>query len=243
MLTGIAHDVDARQVGHGGEHRVRTVQQRHLTLVVRGLVVGQHDVQPGLFSRELTRQLLQRQVGRRLDDPQVEGLALHHHIVLVAQLLLYLLYILAGEARHNAVDQRGTYVARLCGPPLKGLIVSAEVVAPKFHILVDALAQVVSVEEDEFARHDDKALLGVALEGLEPVPEQLHQFTRITAGGSVDEPARRVEGNTGLRGVRDDESHLGLFGQPQESVEVLIGIQGATDGVHQRQRIDRLSVE
>ena len=67
---------------------MRAVEQRHLAFVVRRLVVSEHHMQPSLVGRELAGQLLQRQVRRRLDHPEVEGLGLYHHLVGITHLLL-----------------------------------------------------------------------------------------------------------------------------------------------------------
>ena len=130
VLASVAHNVHATQISHRREHGVRTVQQCHLTSVIRLLVVGNEHMQTGLLCWELLLHLFDGHVLSLLNHPEVEALSLHDKIVLVAYLLLYLLDGVAWEARHDAVYQRSANIAVLCKPLLEALIVGAEVVFP-----------------------------------------------------------------------------------------------------------------
>ena len=118
------------------------------------------------------------------------------------------------------------------GEPLfEALVVSAEVFFPEFDILVDALFEVVSVEENQLAGHEDKSLGGAAVEGLVAAVEQLHKFARVRAGRCIGELARGVKGDTCLGGVRDDEADVGLLCECHESSVLRVGVEGARDHV------------
>ena len=94
------------------------------------------------------------------------------------------------------------------------------------------------IEEDELAGHDDHALGGVTREVLVTVEQQLDELAGIAGGRRVGQPAVRVEGDARLRGVGDDEAHLRLFGECQESLELRVGIEGAADDIDARERVD-----
>ena len=84
-----------------------------------------------------------------------------------------------------------------------------------------------SVQENQFARHDDKAFALVALERLETTEQQLGQLARIRRCGGVAELAVRVERDAGFRGVGDNETDFGLVGKRHECRVLRIGIQCA----------------
>ena len=88
----------------------------------------------------------------------MEHLTLNYEVVLVANLLLNLLDLLARETRNDAVNECSANVVVSVEPILESLVVSTEVILPEFNVLTDTLLQVVTVEEDKFARHDDKTL-------------------------------------------------------------------------------------
>ena len=110
------------------------------------------------MSWELVLHLLYSHVLCLLDNPEVEAFSLNHEVVLVANLLLDFLDGVAWESRHDTVYQSSAYEAVVCEPSLEALVVSTHVLFPEFDILVDALLQVVSVQEDELARHKDHTL-------------------------------------------------------------------------------------
>ena len=211
---------------------MRAVQQRYLALVVRFLRGHEEHVQASLVSRELLGYFL-----RSLDDPQVEVLSLYDEVVAIADLLLNLLDFVAGEAGHDAVYQRSIDAAAFLEPLLEAL---AEL--PQFDVLLDAVLQYVTVQEYELAGEDNQALGGITVEGLVAAIEQLHELARIAAGRSIFELARRVEGDTGLCGVGDDEANLGLVSQGHEGSVLRIGVQGAADDVDALQGVHGLAI-
>ena len=167
----------------------------------------------------------------------MEVLGLYDEVVAIADFLLNLGNLLAGEARNDTVYKGSVNAARLVEPLLE---VSRQL--PQFDILVDAILQHVAVEEDEFAGEDDKTLRGITVEGLPAAIQQLNQLTRIAAGGFVVQLASGVEGNTGLGGVRDDKTNLGLVGQCHEGVVLRVGVQCAADDVDTLEGVDGLAV-
>ena len=232
MVASIANDVDTAEESNGREHGVRTIEQGNLTLVVGFLRGNKQYVQTSLVSRELLLNLL-----RCLNDPEVEVLSLYDEVVAIANLLLNLGNLLAGEARNDAVYESCIDTARLVEPLLE---VSRQL--PQLDVLIDAFFQHVAIEEDELAGEDDETLGGVTVKGLPTAIEQLDEFARIAAGGFVIELARRIESNTCLSSVRDDETNLRLVGQCHESIVLRVGVQRATDDVDALQGVDGLTV-
>ena len=201
VVAGISYDVYAREESDRGEHGMRTVQQGNLTLMIRLLALGDEHVQTRFLSRELLTQRLDTHVLRLLNYPEMEGLGLYHQVVFVSYFLLNISYFLTWEAWYDTVNQGGANVVILGEPLLERLIVFAQILFPQFNILVDTFLQVVSIEEDQLAGHDNQTFSRVSIEGLETTVEQLHQLTRIAAGGFVCELASIVKGYTGLCGV------------------------------------------
>ena len=243
VVASVAHDVDTAEVSHRREDGVGTVEQGNLTLVVGFLRLSDEHMQPGFLCGELLAQLLNGHVLGFLDNPEVEYLGLHHEVVVVAHFLLDSGDVLAGEARHDTVHEGSADIVVLGEPLFEALIVSAEVFFPEFDILIDALFEVVSVEENQLAGHEDKSLGGAAVEGLVAAVEQLHKFARVCACRCVGELARGVKGDTRLGGVRDDEADVGLLCQCHESGVLRIGVEGAGDHIDTLQRVHGLAVE
>ena len=179
MVASIANDVYATQISYRTQHRVRTVQQGHLALVIRFLALGDQHVQTGLVSRELSLQLIDTHVLRFLDYPEVEDLGLYNEVVVVAYFLLNSSDILAREARNDTVHERCAHIVVFLEPLLECLIICAEVIFPQLNVLADTVLEVVSVQEDQLARHKDQTLCRIAVEGLETTEQQLNQLTRI----------------------------------------------------------------
>ena len=132
-----------------------------------------------LLCRELLAQLLDRHILRFLDYPKVENFSLNNEVVLISNLLLYVGNFLAWESRNDTVYQCSAYIAVVCEPIFESLIVAAEVFLPQFDVFVDALFQMMTVEEYQFARHDDETLCRIAVECLETVVEKLYELARI----------------------------------------------------------------
>ena len=65
-----------------------------------------------------------------LNHPQVEDFGLNHQVVLVADFLLDVGNLLAGEAGNDAVNKRGAYVAIFCKPLFEALVVGTKVIFP-----------------------------------------------------------------------------------------------------------------
>ena len=173
----------------------------------------------------------------------MEGFALNHDVVLITEFLLDFIDFLAGEAGDDAVNERRADIAVGVEPCLECLIVSAEIFFPKFDIFVDDIFQVVSVFEDKFAGHDDKALVGSSVECLEATIEKLGQLAGIGSGGTVRKLALGVESDAGLGSVGNHEAHFGLVGQCEECVKLSEGAEAAADYIDAGKGIDDLTVE
>ena len=93
--------------------------------------------------------------------------------------------LLAREAWDDTVNEGGTDIAVFVEPSLEACVVLAEVIFPQFDILADTFLKVMSVEEYEFARHDDEAFLWVSVECLETTEEKLGELARIGRCRSV----------------------------------------------------------
>ena len=120
----------------------------------------------------------------------------------------------------------------------------AEVVAqiPQVDVLFDALLELLAVEEDQLAGEDDEPFVGSAVEGSEPVVEQLGQLAGVGFGRLVVRFARGIEGDARFGGVGDHETDIGIFGQLQVFVELGVGVQPAADDVDQLDAVDLLAL-
>ena len=172
----------------------------------------------------------------------MEALCLHHEVVLISNLLLDFLDGVTREARDDTVDERCAYEAVLREPLLEALIVGSEVVLPQLNVLVDALLQMMAVEEDELAWHKDHTLRRVAIEVLVAVEEQLHELAGIRCGRSIGELAGVIEVDACLCGVGNDETHLWLLCQSHECLVLCVWIECAADNVYAGQRVYGLTV-
>ena len=210
---------------------MRTVQQGYLTLMIRLLTFSDEHVQSSILSRELLAQRLDTHVLWLLNHPQVEYLALYYQVVFISDLLLNLRNLLARKTWYNTVNQGSTNIVILCKPLLERLVVVAQILFPQLDILIDTLLEMMTVQEDQLAGHDDESFGWVPVEGLETTVEQLHQFTRITAGGLVMELTRVIKGDTRLCGVRDHKANLGLLGQCHKGRVLRIGVQCPADHI------------
>ena len=233
VLTAFLYRIQAAQVANRRQHGVRAVQQGHLALMVRGLRRDEEHVQAGFVGRELGGDFL-----RSLNHPQVEDFSLVQQVVLVTHALAQLGGIVARITRDDAVHQRAIYAAG-------GLEPFRETFSqfPQVDVLADAFLQVLAVFENQLAREEDHALGRIALEELVPMVQELGQFAGIGGRGGILELAGRIEGDTRLGGVGDDETHLRLFGQFHISLEISIGIDTPADDINQVHAVHRLSVQ
>ena len=228
IVACISDDIDTGEECYRRENGMRTVEQCRLAQMIGSFVVGEHHVESCFACGPLLVKLFDGDVLVVFDDPEVEDLALHHRSVLVADTLPQLLFVVAGIAVDDAVDECGADRAAV-GYPFAESLSFVEVFVPQVDVLVDALFEVMSIAEDQLTGQDDESLLGVAVETSVAAIEQLREFGRIGGGRCVAQFARIVEGDTGLGGVGDDKAHLGLLGQSHECVVLCIGIQRAAD--------------
>ena len=171
MVASVTHDVHAAEVCNRTENRVRTVQQRHFALVVRLLALCYQDVQTCFVGRELSLQFGNRHILRLLDNPQVEDFRLNNQVVVVTDFVLNLCYVLAREAGNDTVHERCAHVVVFLEPLLECLIICSKIVFPQLDILADTVFEVVAVQENELARHENQTLRRVAVKGLEAAEE------------------------------------------------------------------------
>jgi len=109
-------------------------------------------------------------------------------------------------------------------------------------ILQNALLQLLTIVEDEFARQNDEAFGRVALEIFITVMEQLHEFAGIRCGGLVGELARGVKNDARLGGVGDHETHFGLFGELQIIIKILVRVNATADYVDEFHGVNGIAV-
>ena len=171
VVASIANDVDTAEECNWRQYCVRTIEQCNLALVVWFLALCDENVQTSLFCREFCAKLLACHVLSLFDNPEVEDFCLYNEVVLVRNLLLNLSNLLAWESRNDTVYQCSANIAIVCKPALESFVVSTEILFPKFDILIDALLEVVTVQEDKLARHDDKTLLRITIKELVAVEQ------------------------------------------------------------------------
>lgn len=124
----------------------------------------------------------------------------------------------------------------------EALVISTHIALPELDILIDALLEVVTVQEDQLTWHQDHTLGWVALEELVAVEQELNQLAWIRSCRSICKLARVIECDTSLCSVRDDETHLWLLSQSHESLVLRIWIQCTADNVDTLQCVDSLAV-
>ena len=241
-MAGIAYNVYATEISDRGEDGVRTIEEGNLSLMIGSLALSDEYMETSLLSGELLTKGSASHVGRTLDNPEVEDLGLDHQVVGIAGTLLQLGDVLAWEAGNDAVNEGSANVAVLVEPLLECCIVLAEVILPELDVLLDAILEVMSVEEDQLARHDDEALLGVAIEGLEATEEELCELAGIRRSWSIGELAVGIKSDTSLGGVGDDETDVRLIGQSHECSILAVWIEGAADDIHTVEGINGLAV-
>ena len=173
----------------------------------------------------------------------MEDLSLHNEIVVISHFLLDLGDILAREARHDTVHEGSANVVVFLEPLLEALIVCSEIVFPELDILADAVFEVVSVQENQLARHEYKSLRRIAVEGLIAAEQQLNQLARIGRSRSVGELAAVVEGDTCLGGVGDDETNLRLLCESHERPVLGVRVQRTRDNINTLQTVHCLTVQ
>jgi hypothetical protein len=232
VMAGIAYDVDTAEVCNRREDGVRTIEEGNLSLMVWSLALCDEYMETSLLSREFLAESCAAHVGRTLDNPEVEDLSLYHEVVSIAGTLLKLCDVLAWETRNDTVNEGSANVAVLVEPFLELLVVLAKVILPEFDVLLDAVLEVMAIEEDQLARHDDKALLRIALEGLETTIEELGELARIRRSRSIGELACVIECDTSLSGVRDHEANLRLLSKSHEGCILAIRVKSTADDIN-----------
>ena len=243
MVAGITHDVDSTEVSHWRKHGVRTIQQSHFPFVVRFLAGSNQDIESSLLCWELSLEGIDVHILGLLNHPKVECFTLHNEIVSITNLLLNLCNLLARETRNDAVNKCCTHIIIISEPLLESSIVRTKVFLPQFNVLVNALLQVMSVQENQFTRHDDQSLVSSTVECLETAIEQLRQLARIRRSRCIGQLARRVKSDTGFSGVGNDKTNLWLVCQCHESLILAIRIECTANAVDASERIHLLSVQ
>lgn len=114
VIHRVQHDVIAALEGSRDEGRVRAVEDSHLALLVRLLIISIDDGQPALRQGQFVGK-----VAGGFDDPQTEGFSGVQQVVLIAQLLPNRLILAARIAGHDAVNKRGGEHARRLQPLLE----------------------------------------------------------------------------------------------------------------------------
>ena len=201
--------------------------------MVGSLTGHEEHIQAGLVGREFVCNLF-----RSLNHPEMEDLGLVQKMILVSCALAEFGSIVTWISGDDAVNQGAVHTAGLLEPVLEVLTEF-----PKFDVLVDALLQVLAVQEDKLAGEDDESLAHIALEILIAMIEQLDEFTRIGTSGCISELAGRVESDTGLGGVGDDETHLWLLGELQVFLKVAVGIDAAGYYVDEVDTVNGFAIE
>ena len=148
---------------------MRTVEKGYLSFMIWSLAWDKEYIETGLVCRELLCDFL-----RSLDNPKMEDLTLDNEVILISDTLMNLVDRILRIARYYTVYESTVYSASLLKPVL-------EVLAklPEFDILIYALLQFLTIEEDEFARKDDESLAHITLEMLISVVQKLCELARI----------------------------------------------------------------
>ena len=239
ILTAFLDGVEAAEVSDRREDGMRSVQERDLSLMIRSLRRDKEDMEAGLVCRELRSHFL-----RRLDYPEMENLGLVKQIVLVADPLADTGRIVARIARHDTIHKGRIHTTGRVKP-----LREFRSELPEIDILPDALLQMLSVFENQFARENDKALRLVTGKMPESVIKELRELAGIREGGRIIQLAVRIEFYSGLCRIRYDETYLRLLRQLEIILEIDIGIDSPAydinhfDAVHSFPFINALKIE
>ena len=231
VLACVADDVDAGEVSDRGEDSVRSVEEGHFSFMVRSFRRNEEDVESGLVSREFLSYFLWS-----LDYPEVEDFSLDYEVVAILQLFLDSCDVFARESRNDSVYEGCIDSASLFEPSL-------EVVTefPEFDVLIDSLFELMSIEEDEFAREDYKSFREVSAEGLVAAIEELRELSRIGRCWCVFEFAGWVEIDACFCCVGDDEADVRSVCERHEFFVLGVRIESSADDVNHRQAVDSLA--
>ena len=146
MLASIADDVHSRQICNRRQYGMRTVQQRNFSFMIRSFRRNEQYIQACLVCREFFCHFL-----RCLDYPQMENFSLNDHVVVVLKFFLNGINFLARESRNDTVYQGSIYTAGFFEPILEIL---AQV--PQIDVLIYCFLQLMSVQENQFARENNQ---------------------------------------------------------------------------------------
>ena len=133
---------------------------------------------------------------------------MYNEVVIVAHFFLDFSDVFAREARYDTIHEGSADIIVFLEPLFEACIVSSEIVFPEFDILADTILEVMSVEENELARHENQTFGWVSVECFVAAEEQLNEFTGIGRSGCVAELAGIVKRNTRFCGVRDYETAI-----------------------------------
>ena len=136
--------IKTRKIAHRREHGMRSVEQGHLSFMIRGLARNKEHIQTGLVGREFLCNRL-----RSLYYPEMEYLALHYKIVLESYAFMDLVDGILRVSRHDAVNERAINATCLLEPCLESFFK-----VPELDILMNAFFQMLAIEEDKFAWKD-----------------------------------------------------------------------------------------
>ena len=169
MLTSITYNIDTRQVRYRRKNSMRAIEQCYFAFVIRSFRRYEQYIQSCLISREFFSHFL-----RSFNYPQMEDFSLYNKVIVILYLFFDSIDILAGESRNDTVYQRCIYSASFFKP-------SFEFIAkiPQVDILIDRFLQLVTIQENKFAREDYQSLGLVAIKRFETVIQQLSQFAGI----------------------------------------------------------------
>ena len=232
VVHRVQHDVIAALEGSGDEGRVRAVEDSHLALLVRLLIISVDDGQPALRQGQFVGK-----VAGGFDDPQTEGFSGVQQVVLIAQLLPNCLILAARIAGHDTVNKRGGEHARRLQPLLELLAQR-----PLLRQRLDALFQHDAVVVNQLDRQDDESLVLRIAECFGALEEELRQLAGVGFGRAEGELIRLVQHDAGFGRVADDEAQrrqLGVIGVVRI---VRIRIHGVGHGRDHARLLHRLTV-
>ena len=169
MFTSFTHNIHTRKISNRRKNSVRAIQQSYLTFVVRSFRRNKQHIQSCLISRELFGNFL-----RSFNHPQMEDFSLNNQVIIVLQFFFDSSNIFARESRNNTVYQCCIYATSFFKPSLE-LITQV----PQFNILINSFFQLMSIQENKFARENNQTLCFITIECFETMIQQLSQFTWI----------------------------------------------------------------
>ena len=113
---------------------------------------------------------------------------------------------------------------------------------PLLRIAQHQFAECFTVVVDKLARNDNPAFVRCAVKVAKALKQQSRQFRRIAYRRGIVELVSGVIADTGFRGVRKDKTHIGVVGQRQKRIILIVDADFTVNGADKTRIAYRLTL-